>query len=257
MLKILNSIGFRTLVKHEIKRTFAIINQVVWPPLISTLLYLLIFGYSLGSRIQSIEGVPYLSFLLPGPIMMSVIDSSFNEGAASLFVARFTNNVQELLVAPLSYTEMVLGYVAGGVLRGLIIGNLIMLLGFFVAGVFPVHFFLYLLFMLLVSAFFAAMGLAAGLMAENFDQLAIPATFVITPLIFLGGVFNSVRQLPPVLKGIVAFNPITHFIDGFRGCMLPGWPAPLMFDLGLAAIFAVGAIAFALLLFQSGYKLKG
>lgn len=252
----MNLIGFQTLVKREIKRTFKIINQVIWPPLVSTLLYLFIFGFSLGRRFPEIDGVSYLHFLVPGLIIMSVIESSFSESAASLFLGRFTNSIQELLVAPLSYLEMVLGYVVGSILRGLIIGNLIMGLGWAIVGVHPENWALYLLFMILISAFFSCLGLVMGLIAESFDQLSIPSTFVITPLVFLGGVFNSPRLLPEGLQHIVYANPLYYLIDGFRGSMLAHWPAPVLLELGFLVLLAGLAFTLALSLFRRGYKLR-
>lgn len=252
----MNLIGFQTLVTREIKRTFRIINQVIWPPLISTLLYLFIFGYSLGSRIRDIDGVPYLEFLIPGLIVMSVVEASFSESSASLFQGRFTNSIQELLVAPLSYLEMVLGYVVGSILRGLIIGNLIMLLGWLIVGVSPANWGLYLLFMILISAFFSTMGLVMGLFAESWDQLSIPGTFVITPLVFLGGVFNSPRMLPENLQTFVSANPLFYLIDGFRASMLADWEAPVMQELGFLVLLTIFGLVLALHLFRRGYKLR-
>jgi ABC-2 type transport system permease protein len=252
----MNLIGFQTLVKREIKRTFKIINQVIWPPLVSTLLYLFIFGFSLGSRIQEIDGVPYLKFLIPGLIIMSVIESSFSESAASLFLGRFTNSIQELLVAPLSYLEMVMGYVVGSILRALIIGNLIMGVGWLIVGVSPANWGLYLSFMVLISAFFSCLGLVMGLVAESFDQLSIPATFVVTPLVFLGGVFNSPRLLPEGLQHVVYANPLYYLIDGFRGSMLAAWDAPVLRELGMLVLMTIVAVALVLRFFRSGYKLR-
>lgn len=252
----MNLIGFQTLVTREIKRTFRIINQVIWPPLISTLLYLFIFGFSLGRRIQDIDGVPYLEFLIPGLIIMSIVEASFSESSASLFQGRFTNSIQELLVAPLSYMEMVLGYVVGSILRALIIGNLIMALGWLIVGVTPANWGLYLLFMILISAFFSSIGLVMGLVAESWDQLSIPGVFVITPLVFLGGVFNSPRQLPENLQPLVNANPLFYLIDGFRGSMLATWNAPVLTELAFLVLLTLAGLLLAMTLFRRGYKLR-
>lgn len=248
--------GFQTLVHRELLRTFRIINQVVWPPLISTGLYLFIFGFALGRRIPEIGGISYMSFLIPGLILMGVIESSFNESAASLFVARFTENFQELLISPLSYLEMVLGFVTGGILRALIIGNLTMALGWGLVGVRPVRPFLYLAIMILVAAFFSSMGLVAGVLANNFDQLSIPSTFIIQPLVFLGGVFSPIQLLPPSIKGFVLLNPIFYFLDAFRATLLAGWQTslpPYLLFLGLLTFVAILGVS---LLFRSGYRLR-
>src|SRR3989338_4586764 len=162
-----NLIGLYTLIKRELKRTTKIINQVIWPPLISTLLYIFVFGFSLGTKIKSINDVPYLEFLIPGLIIMSVIDNSYGESSASLFIGRFTYSIQEILIAPLSYFEIVLGYLIGSVLRGLLIGNLIMLLAFLVLGITIKSYFFYLFFMVVVSALFSLIGMIVALWAET------------------------------------------------------------------------------------------
>lgn len=252
----MNLVGLLTLARREIKRTFKIINQVIWPPLVSTMLYLFIFGYTIGARIDTVQGLPYLQFLIPGLIALNVIEGSYGESSASLFIGRFTNSIQEILVAPLSYFEMVLGFLAGSVLRGLIIGNLIMLLGFAWARVLPEHWVFYLLFMAAMSALFSAIGLSLALFAESFDQLAIPTTFFITPLIFFGGVFHSVLFLPPALQTLSFVNPLFYLIDGFRWTMtgasiMPFWTNGLV----LLALLAL-AITVTFALFRRGYKLR-
>jgi ABC-2 type transport system permease protein len=126
---VVNYVGLGTLIRRELKRTYMVINQVVWPPVIMTLLFIFIFGLSLGSRIRTLGGVPYVEFLLPGLVMLNVISSSYDESSSSLFQQRFMNSIQELLIAPLSATELVVGFLAGSVLRGLVIGNLLMLIG--------------------------------------------------------------------------------------------------------------------------------
>ncbi|MBC7542357.1 MAG: ABC transporter permease, partial [Candidatus Sericytochromatia bacterium] len=145
-----NLIGFWTIVKRELTRTRVIINQVVWPPLITTLLYLFVFGLSIGRQITHVEGMPYLTFLLPGLIMMSVIEGAYGEASASLFVLRFTNAVQELLIAPLSAWEIVGGFLVGSIVRGLIIANLVTLCGALILGVTPFSWLLYLVLLVLV-----------------------------------------------------------------------------------------------------------
>src|SRR3989338_1164270 len=130
----MNKIALYTLAKREIVRTFKIINQVVWPPIISTFLYIFVFGLSLGSKIETINGIPYLQFLIPGLIIMQIIDGSYGESSASLFTMRFSNSIQELLVAPMSYFEMVFGFIIGSLFRALIIGNLILVITYFIIG---------------------------------------------------------------------------------------------------------------------------
>lgn len=251
-----NWIGLWTLVKREFKRLLMIINQALWPPMISTLLYFFIFGLGLGSRIQTVDGVPYLVFLVPGLVAMNVIDTSYSETSASLFNTRFTNSIQEVLVAPLSYVEMVLGFVVGAMVRALLIGNLLMGIGYLFTHAHPVHWALYSLMITVVSAGFAGLGLILGLFAETWDQLAIPMTFFITPLVFFGGVFTSIHFLPEQLQPLVRLNPLFYLIDGFRASITGRFEASLALDLAVALGFAALTLTTAVTLFQRGYKLR-
>jgi len=212
----MNWVALWTLIKREMKRTFKIINQVIWPPVIITLLFLFIFGVSLGARIKTLGGVPYVDFLLPGLVMMNVIASSYEESASSLFQQRFMASIQEILIAPLSYLEFLVGFLAGSVLRGLVIGNLVMLIGVFAARSVPHNWGLYLFFSIVTAVLFSAVGVIAGLLAKTFDNLAVVTTFFITPLTYVGGVFSSIHLLPPVLRQVSLFNPMLYMIDGLR-----------------------------------------
>lgn len=251
-----NWIGLWTLVKREFKRLMMIINQSLWPPMISTLLYFFIFGLGLGSRLQLVDGVPYLVFLVPGLVAMNVIDTSYSETSASLFQTRFTNSIQELLVAPLSYVEMVLGFVVGALVRALLIGNMLMGIGWLFTGAHPVNWLLYATMLLVVSAGFAGLGLILGLFAESFDQLAIPTTFFITPLVFFGGVFTSIHFLPAQVQPLVKLNPLFYLIDGFRASITGRFEASLGADLAVAIGFSALTLVTAVTLFRRGFKLR-
>ena len=252
----INYLGLYTLARRETKRTMRIINQAIWPPVVSTLLYLFIFGLGLGSAIKGVNGVPYLTFLAPGLILMNVIETSYSDSADSLFVSRFTHNIQELLVAPLSYFDMVAGYIAGALVRALLIGNVIMVIAWLFTGVHPVQWGLYFAMMTGVSIIFSAIGLAHGLHAESFDQLAIPTTFFITPLVFFGGVFNAVQALPARFQPFARANPIYYLIDGFRSAITGHSEAALSLDLGVMIGLMVIAVSLAFGLFKRGYKLR-
>ena len=245
-----------TLMKREMKRTLKIINQVIWPPVITTILYVSIFGLALGSRIRTVQGVSYAEFLIPGLIMLQVIDSSYGECSSSVFQGRFMNSIQEMLIAPMSATEIVIGYVAGSLLRAVLIANLIMVLGLILVHTAPHHWFLYLLIMILVSVLFSALGIIFGLMAEKFDHIAVLTTFAITPLVFVGGVFTSVQFLPPVMRTISLFNPMFYTIDAFRYTYTSQSYLHLWFSIGTIAVLAAIALAIALRMTAVGYKLR-
>jgi ABC-2 type transport system permease protein len=251
-----NAVGFWTLAKREIIRTLKVINQVIWPPIITTLLYVFVFGLALGSRIQSVQGVSYAQFLIPGLIVLQVIDASYGECSSSLFQGRFMNSIQELLVAPMSAYEIVGGYVVGSLVRAFLIAGLITALGAVLVRAVPHDWPLFVTVIALVSILFSALGLIFGLVAEKFDHIAILTTFVITPLTFVGGVFTSATMLPPVLRNFELFNPIFYTIDAFRRSytgqsFLP--PA-----LSVAAIIALAAVALIAILRLTavGYKLR-
>tara|TARA_Y100000310_G_scaffold167856_1_gene167838 strand:- start:45151 stop:45819 length:669 start_codon:yes stop_codon:yes gene_type:complete len=220
------------------------------------LLYSFVFGISLGSSIKELEGVPYLHFLIPGLIMMSIIDNSFNEGSASLFISKFLNSLQDILAAPLSSLEIIGGYILGGVIRGVSIGTLIYLVSKIFLKYSISHYFLFIAFMAIVSVIFASIGTIIALWAEDFDQLAVLSTFFITPLIFFGGVFHSVNMLPPLLQKISLFNPLFYMIDGFRYSIVEVSIVPVMRSLGIVSVIAVVSFVAAYMLFNSGYKIK-
>ena len=245
-----------TLMKREMKRTFKIINQVIWPPIITTLLYVFIFGLALGSRIKDVQGVSYAAFLIPGLIMLQVIDSSYGECSSSVFQGRFMNSIQEMLIAPMSAFEIVFGFILGSVARAVIIANIIMVLGFAFVGTLPHHFGLYFCAMILVAVLFSALGIIFGLMAERFDHLAVLTTFAITPLVFVGGVFTSMQFLPPVVRNLSLFNPMFYTIDAFRYSYTSQSYLPLGFSLSVIAVLTALALATALRMTAVGYKLR-
>ncbi len=251
----LNWIGLWTIVKREQVRTIKVINQVIWPPIISSLLYILIFGFSVGKNI-SIDNISYFAFLVPGLIMMNVIMSAYEETSSSLFLGKFINYIQELLIAPLSYIEIIIGFIFGSIVRSFVISTLIFLvfLIFVKVGIYSVW--MYLFFIFFVSIFFASIGIIVALWAEKFDNLSILNTFFITPLLFLGGVFHSLKLLPPLFQKISYFNPLFYMIDGFRYSILGTSDVDPVLSSMLVVILAVLAFIVAAVLFKKGYKLK-
>jgi ABC-2 type transport system permease protein len=252
----MNLVGLQTLIKREMVRTFSIINQVIWPPVITTLLYVFVFGLALGSRIKQIQGVPYATFLIPGLIMLQVIDGTYGESSSSVFQGRFMQSIQELLIAPLSALEIVAGYVVSGVLRALFIAALITVLGIILVHTAPIDWGLYLLVIVLVAILFSALGIIFGLMAEKFDHIATLTTFAITPLVFVGGVFTSIAFLPPLFQRISLFNPMFHMIDAFRFSYTGRGDVPLALSLGVVASLAAVSVGIALAMTARGYKLR-
>ena len=237
-------------------RSLKIINQVIWPPIISTLLYVFVFGLALGSSIKSVQGVSYAQFLIPGLIMLQTIDSSYGECSSSLFQGRFMNSIQELLIAPMSALEIVAGYILGSLARSLLIAGLITGLGVVLVHITPRDWLLYLCVIALVSILFSALGLIFGLLADKFDHIAILTTFVITPLTFVGGVFTSATMLPPALRNLELFNPIFYTIDAFRRSYTgESYLAPA-FSIAMIVLLAAISLAIVLRMTSIGYKLR-
>jgi ABC-2 type transport system permease protein len=251
-----NGVALWTLIKREMIRSLKIINQVIWPPIISTLLYVFVFGLALGSSIKSVQGVSYAQFLIPGLIMLQTIDSSYGECSSSVFQGRFMNSIQEMLIAPMSAFEIVLGYVLGSLVRAYFIAGLITVLGAVLVHTWPQDWLLYFVVLTIVSILFSSLGLIFGLVAEKFDHLAVLTTFIITPLTFVGGVFTSAQMLPPLLRRLELFNPIFYTIDAFRYSYTGNSYLPLPISLGAIALLAIVALAVALRMMAVGYKLR-
>ncbi|MBI2508408.1 ABC transporter permease, partial [Candidatus Woesearchaeota archaeon] len=249
----MNWVGLLTIIKRENVRTIKIINQVIWPPIISSLLYIFIFGFSLGRNFD-VGDVSYLVFLVPGLIMMNIIMTSYEESSSSLFLGKFINYIQELLIAPLSYIEIVLGFLFGSIIRAAVISALILIVfQFFVdVGVYSIS--LYLFFMFFVSLFFACVGLIVALWAEKFDNLAILNTFFITPLLFFGGVFHSIKLLPGYFQNLSLINPLFYMIDGFRFAILGESDFNIYYSMLIVFILAIAGFCYAVYLFKKGYK---
>jgi ABC-2 type transport system permease protein len=215
-----------------------------------------VFGLALGSRIPTVQGVKYSQFLIPGLIMLQVIDQTYGEGSSTVFQGRFMNSIQELLIAPLSAVEMVLGYVVSGVIRAVFIALLITLLGIVLVHTAPIDWALYLFTIVVVAVLFTALGIIFGLMAEKFDHIAVMTTFFITPLVFVGGVFTSTQFLPPLARTISMFNPMFYMINAFRYSYTLHGDAPLALSLGIVVTLTVLAFATALTLVSKGFKLR-
>ena len=212
----INWIGFSTLTYREISRFFSVWRQTIVPGLITSGLYMIIFGLTLQKRISEIDGVSYTIYILPGLIMMNVITNALNNTASSMLQMKLLQQMQDMLITPLSNFEMALAFIIGGTLRGFINGILVLLLGMFLVQM-PVEKPLLVLFLLfIVSWAFSSAGLLVGILSETWDNIATILNFFVTPLIFLGGVFYSIDMLPPFWRQISLVNPIYYVINGLR-----------------------------------------
>ncbi len=251
-----NSVGVLTIVKRELTRTYKVLNQVVWPPVITMVLYVVVLGVGLGAQIKSVDGVPYTAFLIPGLIMLQIISGTYDETSSSLFQGRFLNSIQELLIAPLSSVEIVTGFITGAIVRALIVAALMQTLGFALTRTLPQDWILYIAVIVLVAVIFGAVGVIMGQLSEKFEHVAIPTTFIITPLLFVGGVFTPLHFLPPLLQKISLFNPMVYMIEAFRYSFILRSDVPIGLAFGVVCAIAVLSLAAAVALAASGYKLR-
>ncbi len=245
-----------TFMNRDLQRVFRVPIQTLVSPWISALLYIVIFGYIVGTKISDIEGYTYLEFVLPGVLMMNIISSAFMHTSSSLYFQRFLRFIEEILVAPFSYLEMVVGYTLGGVIRALIVAAGIYVMGilFGVAGV--AHIGAFLFYVVGVSMIFALLGLIIALWADNFEQFNVLNVFVIMPLSFLGGVFNSITMLPEWGKTIVMFNPFFYFVDGIRYSMIGHSESNLYIGVALIVGLVIVLGAIVEYLFRIGWRLR-
>jgi ABC-2 type transport system permease protein len=250
------SVGFRTLFFKEILRFWKVATQTIAAPVVSAMLYLLIFGHVLDGRVEMLDGVSYTSFLVPGLVMMSVLQNAFANSSSSLIQSKITGNLVFILLPPLSHVEILSAYVVASVVRGLAVG-----LGVFVITAWFAHLSFVaplwiVVFALLGAGILGTLGVIAGIWAEKFDQLAAFQNFLITPATFLAGVFYSIKKLPPFWLAVSHFNPFFYMIDGFRYGFFGQSDVSPWTSLAIVAVFFVALAAIAINLLRRGYKLR-
>lgn len=252
----MNIIRLKSVTKREIQRFIRIPIQTLISPWITSLLYILVFGVVIGSRIDFLEGVNYIDFVFPGILMMQIIGGSFGQASFSLFFHRWTNTIEEMLASPLSYSEIIAGYVIGAVARALAVGTGVYIIAVIFTDAAPNNVPLFFFYVLLISILFALIGLFIGLWAEKMEQMNILQTFVITPLIYVGGVFNSIDMLPENIHWLVRMNPFFYMVDGLRYAMIGYSESNLL--VGTIVLTAVTILLFVTVvqLFRIGWKLR-
>lgn len=209
-------ISFYSILRKEIIRIFRIWSQTLLPSAITQILYFLIFGSFIGSQIKDIDGISYMAFLIPGLVMMAVITNSFTNVVSSFFGAKFQRNIEEMLVSPTPNWVILAGFCAGGVVRGFLVGAIVLGVSIFFVQPQIANIFIVIAFAFLTAVLFSLAGFTNSLFARSFDDISIVPTFVLTPLTYLGGVFYSIKNLPPFWQTISNYNPIVYMIDGFR-----------------------------------------
>jgi ABC-2 type transport system permease protein len=249
-------VPFQTLLSREVRRFMRVWTQTLLTPLLTSALYILVFGYGLGSRIRETAGVPYLEFILPGLVLMSIITAAYGNTSTSLFDAKRDRYIDDVLISPMTSLQMALAYVLGGVVRGLLVGAGTFALAMPLAGLPAKHPLLLLVTSLAASVIFASLGVVAGVLATRIDHIFFLTNIVIQPLVFVGGVFYSVKMLPDPLRVATYFNPIFYAIDAFRFAALGISDTPPYPALAALLIFAVLTFLGTTEMLRRGHNLR-
>jgi ABC-2 type transport system permease protein len=253
---LINRNGIWAIYRAEMARTLRTVWQSVATPVITTALYFIVFGGAIGSRMQSVGGVGYGAFIVPGLIMLAILTQSISNGSIGIYFPKFTGTIFEILSAPLSGFEAVLAYVGAAATKSVAIGLIILLTATFFVDVQILHPFAMVAFLLLTSVAFSLFGFIIGIWAKNFEQLAIIPSLVVTPLTFLGGAFYSIDMLPPPWQTISLFNPVVYLVSGFRWSFYGLGDVSVAASLGFTAGFMAACLVLLWWMFKTGYRLK-
>ena len=252
----MNWIGFKTLTFREVGRFFSVWRQTIVPGLISSILYILIFGFTLEQRIDNINGIPYTLFILPGLIMMNALTNATSNSSSSMLQMKLLGQLPDILEAPLSSFEISMAYIIGGTVRGTINGILILLVGIILGDMVVISPVKTVLFIFLVSWAFYSVGLILGQLSESWDQLATMQNFILTPLSFLGGIFYSIKMLPDWAQSLSLFNPIYYMINGLRFTILGISDSNPSHSFIIAILMTIIFTIASIKLMESGKKIK-
>ncbi|MDQ2820058.1 MAG: ABC transporter permease [Pseudomonadota bacterium] len=250
------SVGFQTLFYKETLRFWKVATQTVGAPILTAMLYLLIFGHVLEGKVEVYKGVSYTAFLIPGLVMMSVLQNAFANSSSSLIQSKITGNLVFILLPPLSHWEIISAYVLASIVRGLVVGTGVFVITAWFAHMSFVAPWWIIVFALLGSAILGTMGVIAGIWAEKFDQLAAFQNFLIVPATFLAGVFYSIHSLPPFWLAVSHVNPFFYMIDGFRHGFFGQSDISPWISLGIVSAFFVVLATIAVNLLKRGYNLR-
>jgi ABC-2 type transport system permease protein len=246
----------RAIYYFEMARTGRTLMQSIVSPVLSTSLYFVVFGAAIGSRITQIDGVEYGAFIVPGLIMLTLLTQSVMNASFGIYFPRFTGTIYELLSAPISYIEIVLGYVGAAATKSIILGQIILVTAFFFVPIRIEHPVWMVSFLVLTAVSFSLLGFIIGIWAEGFEKLQIIPLLVITPLTFLGGSFYSINVLPPVWQTVTLFNPVVYLVSGFRWSFFGNADVGVEISLAMTLLFLVICITTVWWIFRTGYKLK-
>ncbi len=252
----MNLYAVRAIYLYEMARTGRTLFQSIVSPVISTSLYFIVFGAAIGSRITEIEGVSYGSFIVPGLIMLMLLTQSVTNAAFGIYFPRFVGTIYEILSAPVSPTEIVLGYVGAAASKSIILGSIILGTSWLFVPIHIVHPFWMVAFLILTAVSFSLFGFILGLWADNFEKLQIVPLLILTPLTFLGGTFYSTSVLPPFWRTVTLFNPLVYLISGFRWSFFDIADVHIQISVAMTLAFLVVCMAIVWWFFKTGYRLK-
>lgn len=252
-----NWTGFYTLIRREVGRTNRVLGQALIAPLVTASLYIFVFGYVLGNNIQLIEGIRYISFVFPGIFAMNLILTVFNATSFSIYFMKFQKTIEDMLTLPLSYVELVLSLIVGGIIRALSLSLAISLVAVLFGVNTLAHPFVLLGYIFLISLLFGLIGVVVGIWADNsFEKFGIASNFILTPLTFLGGAFYSINMLPESWHPLIYANPIFYAVDGIRYALTGYHEAPLLLGVGVLGFLSVIILFVCVRIFTTGWKLR-
>ena len=249
-------VALQTILIKETLRFLRIWIQTILPPAVTTALYFIIFGKLIGAQIGPVEGLSYPQYIAPGLIMMAVITNAYSNVVSSFFSSKFQRHIEEMLVSPLPNTIIVLGFVGGGVARGLAVGGVVAAVSLFFTDLPWQHPLITLAVIVLTSVLFALAGLLNGIYAKSFDDISVVPTFVLTPLIYLGGIFYSIKMLPPFWQAASLFNPILYMINAFRYGILGVSDIDIRFAFAIILLFVAVLFGYSLWLLRRGTGIR-
>ncbi|WP_114284612.1 ABC transporter permease [Candidatus Halocynthiibacter alkanivorans] len=252
----MNFHSIRAIYVFEMARTFRTIAQSIISPVLSTVLYFIVFGTAIGSRIEDVNGVDYGAFIVPGLIMLTLLQQSVTNASFGIYFPKFVGTIYELLTAPISFIEVTIGYVGAAASKAVMIALIILATSTFFVDVQIAHPFWMVAFLLLTAVSFSLLGFIIGIWASNFEQLQLIPLLVITPLVFLGGAFYSADMLPPAWQVVMHLNPVFYLISGFRWSFFGLADVPVEVSLMAVSAFLVVCISFIWWIFKSGWKLR-
>ncbi len=252
----MNFYAIRAIYKFEMARAFRTLMQSVASPVLSTSLYFVVFGAAIGSRMGDIDGISYGAFIIPGLLMLALLSESISNASFGIFFPKFSGTIYEVLSAPVSYIEILFGYVGAAASKSILLGLLILITAKFFVDYEIDHPFWMFAFLVLTAITFSLFGFIIGILANNFQQLQVVPLLVITPLTFLGGSFYSISMLPPIWQKITLFNPIVYLISGFRWSFYGVSDVHIGISVGMTFFFMIMCLGFIWWVFKTGYRLR-